>query len=121
VTEDGIVALGPEGGEHLERVARHHRVLAELPSFEAIELRFGPDFEGVDPHIHEDHTDAFFVLAGVAEFQVGDEVVLAEPGSFVAAPPGVTHGFRNASDAELRVLNIHAPNVGFASRLRDSP
>jgi mannose-6-phosphate isomerase-like protein (cupin superfamily) len=83
-----------------------------------IELRFGPDFEGVEPHIHEDHTDAFFVLAGEAEFRVGDEVVRAGPGSFVAAPPGVTHGFHNAADSELRLLNIHAPNVGFAGRLR---
>jgi mannose-6-phosphate isomerase-like protein (cupin superfamily) len=118
VTPDGIVALGPEGGEHLERGPRHHRVLAELPSYEVIELRFGPDFEGVEPHIHEDHTDAFFVLAGEADFRMGDEVVHAGPGSFVAAPPGVTHGFRNATDSELRLLNIHAPNVGFAERLR---
>ena len=115
---DGVAALGPEGGEHLQREARHHRVLAELPSFEAIELRFGPDFEGVEPHIHEDHTDAFFVLAGEAEFRIGDEVHRAGPGSFVAAPPGVVHGFHNATDGELRLLNIHAPNVGFAGRLR---
>jgi mannose-6-phosphate isomerase-like protein (cupin superfamily) len=118
VTADGIVALGPEGGELLERGPRHHRILAELPSYEVIELRFGPDFEGVEPHIHEDHTDAFFVLAGEAEFRVGDDVVRAVPGSFVAAPPGVTHGFRNATGSELRLLNIHAPNVGFAERLR---
>jgi quercetin dioxygenase-like cupin family protein len=58
------------------------------------------------------------VLAGEAEFQVGDDVFRAGPGSFVAAPPGVTHGFRNASDNELRLLNIHAPNVGFAEQLR---
>ena len=42
------------------------------------------------------------------------------PGSFVAAPPGVVHGFRNAADTELRMLNVHAPNVGFAERLRQA-
>jgi mannose-6-phosphate isomerase-like protein (cupin superfamily) len=49
---------------------------------------------------------------------VGDEVLRAEAGSFVAAPPGVVHGFSNAGDTELRLLNIHAPNVGFADSLR---
>jgi quercetin dioxygenase-like cupin family protein len=115
---DAVVALGPEGGEHVERAARHHRILGELPQLEVVELRFGPDFEGVDPHSHRDFVDAFYVLAGEAEFQVGDDAFRAEPGSFVAAPPGVVHGFRNAGDGELRLLNVHAPNVGFAEGLR---
>ena len=115
---DGVVALGPEGGEHVERTARHHRILCELPEFEAVELRFGPEFEGVDPHAHEDFVDAFYVLAGEAEFRVGDDTFRAEPGSFVAAPPGVVHGFRNSGTTELRLLNVHAPNVGFADDLR---
>ena len=54
-----------------------------------IELRFGPDFEGVDPHRHTDHVDSFYVLEGEAEFTVGDEVVRAGPGTYVAAPVGV--------------------------------
>jgi quercetin dioxygenase-like cupin family protein len=83
-----------------------------------IELRFGPDFEGVDPHSHDDHIDSFYVLAGEAEFLVGGEVFRAGPGTFVAAPIGVTHGFRNVGESELRMVNIHAPNVGFADRLR---
>jgi hypothetical protein len=31
---------------------------------------------------------------------------------------GVRHGFRNVGDGELRMLNVHAPNVGFAQRVR---
>jgi mannose-6-phosphate isomerase-like protein (cupin superfamily) len=118
VSSGGVVALGAEGGEHVERSERHHRVLCELPQFEVVELRFGPDFEGVDPHRHSDHVDSFFVLSGEAEFTVGEESFTAGPGSFVAAPAGVTHGFRNAGETELRMLNVHAPNVGFAGRLR---
>jgi mannose-6-phosphate isomerase-like protein (cupin superfamily) len=83
-----------------------------------IELSFDQEFEGVDPHVHDDHADSFFVLVGEAEFLVGDDVVRAGPGSFVAAPAGLTHGFRNVGGGELRMLNIHAPNVGFAVRLR---
>ncbi len=114
---DGI-AHGPEGGEQVARAGRAHRILAELPELEAVELRFGPDFEGVEPHAHSDHVDSFYVLAGEAEFTVGEEVFRAGPGSYVAAPIGVVHGFRNSGDGELRMLNVHAPNTGFAGRLR---
>jgi mannose-6-phosphate isomerase-like protein (cupin superfamily) len=116
---DGIV-VGPGEGELLERGGRAHRILAELPELEVIELRFGPDFEGVDPHRHTDHVDSFYVLEGEAEFTVGDAVVRAGPGTFVAAPVGALHGFRNAGPGELRLLNVHGPNTGFAGRLRGS-
>jgi mannose-6-phosphate isomerase-like protein (cupin superfamily) len=112
------IALGPDDGERVARPARYHRILAELPEVEVIELRFGPDFEGVDLHSHADHVDSFYVLEGEAEFAFGDEVFRAGPGSWVAAPIGVEHGFRNAGPGELRLLNVHAPNVGFAKRLR---
>ena len=85
---------------------------------EVIELRFGPEFEGVDPHAHSDHVDSFYVLEGEAEFTIGEEVVRVGPGGYAAAPIGVVHGFRNAGEGELRMLNVHAPNVGFAQRLR---
>ncbi len=113
-------ALGPEGGEHLERSGgRHHRILAEHPELEVIELRFGPDFEGVPPHTHANQVDSFYVLEGEAEFTVEGETFVAGPGSYVSAPIGVSHGFRNAGGGELRLLNVHAPNTGFAQRLRE--
>jgi mannose-6-phosphate isomerase-like protein (cupin superfamily) len=93
--------------------------LAELPELEVVDLRFGLDFEGVPSHSHADQVDSFYVIEGEAEFVVGDEVVRAGPGTYVAAPLGVTHGFRNIGDGELRMLNIHAPGTGFARRLRD--
>jgi quercetin dioxygenase-like cupin family protein len=115
---DGI-AIGPDGGEWIEGTTRAHRVLCELPELEAIELRFGPEFEGVDLHTHDDHTDCFYVLDGQAQFTIGGETLRAGPGSFVAAPSGTVHGFRVAGDGDLRVLNIHAPNTGFIAGLRD--
>ena len=114
---DGI-AIGPDGGERVAREARHHRILAELPELEVVELRFGPDFEGVELHAHADHVDSFYVLEGEAEFVMGDETVRLGAGSYVAAPIGVVHGFRNVGDRELRMLNVHTPNTGFVERLR---
>jgi mannose-6-phosphate isomerase-like protein (cupin superfamily) len=114
---DGI-AIAPDGGEWLRCAGRNHRILCELPALEVIELRFGPDFDGVDLHTHADHADCFFVLDGEAEFTVGGETLRAGPGSFVAAPIGTVHGFRKVGDGELRLLNVHAPTTGFAERLR---
>ena len=119
MSTDGVV-LRPGEGERVARTERHHRILAELPELEVVELSFGPDFEGVDPHSHTDHVDSFYVLEGEAEFLMGDETVRVGPGGYVAAPIGVVHGFRNAGDGELRMLNMHAPNVGFAGRLRQA-
>ena len=110
----GIV-IRPGEGEPVRR----HRVLAELPDLEIFELRFPPEFEGVDLHSHADHVDSFYVLEGEAEFTIEDEVVRAGPGTFVAAPVGVEHGFRVAGERDLVMLNIHAPNTGFGVRLRD--
>ena len=54
------------------------------------------------------------MLEGEAEFVLGDETVRVGPGSYVAAPVGAMHGFRNVGNGDLRMLNVHAPNVGFA-------
>lgn len=114
---DGIL-IGPDDGEAVARGPRNHRILAELPELEVVELQFGPDFEGVEPHSHADHVDSFYVLDGEAEFVIEDEIFRLGPGAYVAAPIGVVHGFRNAGDGDLKMLNVHAPNTGFAGWLR---
>jgi quercetin dioxygenase-like cupin family protein len=111
--------IRPGEGERLDRGHRHGRVLCELPHLEAIELTFEPGFEGVDPHSHPDHTDTFYVLEGEVEFLLGGEWRLCGPGTFLSVPPDVEHGFRLANDRPTRLLNIHAPRVGFVDSLRD--
>jgi quercetin dioxygenase-like cupin family protein len=108
----------PDDAETLEHEASTHRILCDLPQLTAIDMTFQPEFEGVDPHTHADHVDAFYVLEGQVEFRVGDEPRVAGPGSFVAAPPGAVHGFRHAGPEPIRFLNLHAPPGGFVDRLR---
>jgi quercetin dioxygenase-like cupin family protein len=109
----------PDGGERLPRGERYHRVLAELPELEVVDLRFGPGFV-VEPHLHDDHADSFYVLEGEAEFTYGTQVVRGGPGTWVSVPRGMRHGFRNAGDGELRLLNVHAPRAGFVAELREA-
>ena len=113
---DAIVA-GPSGGERLVRPSGlTNTIRAETTELSLFVLEFDERWEGVDPHSHDDHVDSFFLLDGEVEFLLESETVRAGPGSYVAAPPRVTHGFRPVGPA--RFLNIHAPDAGFAGRAR---
>ena len=103
------------GGERIG--PRSHRVIAELPHLEVLELSYGPDFEGVDPHTHPDHTDSFYVLEGEVEFFLDGAWHVSSSGTFVSIPPNVEHGFRPCG-CDFRLLNIHAPHAGFIDSLR---
>jgi mannose-6-phosphate isomerase-like protein (cupin superfamily) len=70
----------------------------------------------LEPHVHADEDDAFYIVEGEMTFSVGDERVAAPPGTFVLVPPGVEHGFRNEGTGAVRMLNIHAP-AGFDRRI----
>jgi mannose-6-phosphate isomerase-like protein (cupin superfamily) len=70
----------------------------------------------LEAHVHADEDDAFYILEGELVFAFGDDEVRAPPGTFVLAPPGVEHGFRNEGSRPVRMLNIHAP-AGFDRRI----
>ena len=50
---------------------------------------------------------------------LGDERIVLGAGSFVAAPPGTVHTFA-AGPGPSRVLNLHAPSLGFHDWLREN-
>ena len=72
------------------------------------------------PHVHHEHTDAFYVLEGELTFEIGREAktITISSGGFVAAPPGVAHSLRNDGNRPARWLTIHAPDGGFAAYMR---
>ena len=115
---DDAVIVRPGGGERYERSNRTISILGDEPQFSALDIAFDESFH-VDPHEHDDHADSFFVLEGEVEFTVGDEAVRAGPGTWLSAPPGARHGFRNGGSGRARVLNVHAPDAGFADWIRD--
>ena len=114
---EGLVS-GPDEGELLEGEHRRLRVKVSRPELDVLEFEIEPGFEGPGPHFHRQHVDSFYVLEGEVVFTVDGEEVRAGPGTFVAAPPGVVHGFQVVGDRELRMLNVHTPNTGFADRMR---
>ena len=118
--ESGAVLLGPGEGEPLTGPRRELYVRYEGDELEALEFHCEPGFGPVDPHVHDDHIDSFYVLEGEIEFTLGDEIVRAGAGTFVAAPPGARHGFSIPGPDRTRFLNIHAPGAGFIGRVRSS-
>jgi quercetin dioxygenase-like cupin family protein len=110
---DKPIAWPPGEGE---LVGTSH-VKAARPELSLIELEVKPG-GGVQPHFHKGHSDSFYVLDGELEFHVGDEVVHGRPGTYVLAPPGVVHFFRNVSDEPARTLNLHTPG-GFVEYRRE--
>src|SRR3982751_3564152 len=113
---DAIVS-GPGDGERFDRGNRVVTIRGETRELSVIEIEFDATFS-VDPHTHADHVDTFYVLDGVVEFTLGDETRRAGPGTLVAVPPGIIHGFRNPGSARARILNLHAPDARFASSVR---
>jgi quercetin dioxygenase-like cupin family protein len=73
----------------------------------------------VPPHTHDPEDEMFLVLEGAVEFDIPGGPVTALPGTFVHIPRGLFHGFRNASEADAKVLDFHTPG-GFENFFAES-
>jgi quercetin dioxygenase-like cupin family protein len=116
-----VTVIAPGGGEIIgDSPDRRVEILSDHPLLNATLSRFGPGREGADLHVHLAHSDMFYVLQGELTVRLGaqDRQVSVPTGSLARVPPGVVHGFRNASDAVVRYLNFHAPGQRFADYLR---
>ena len=115
------IFLEPGEGETIfDRPERTIRILADRDELALTLFRYQPGQEGPEPHVHRRHADAFYVLEGELELGLGPEVtrMTATAGTLAAAPASLVHTFRNASEAKVVFLNIHAPNMRFVEMLR---
>ena len=118
----GLLADHSTGEVIAMREGREAVLLTALPELTVTSYVLGPDQRGPAPHVHHEHTDAFYVLEGELAFVLGPgrERVAVGAGGLVAAPPNVIHTFNNESGAEVRFLNLHSPDGGFAEFMRGS-
>jgi quercetin dioxygenase-like cupin family protein len=114
--DDAVVSL-PDEAERFDRGNRVIAIKCDLPQLSAFDIAFDPDFV-VPPHRHDDQVDSFYVLDGEIEFPLADRAARAVPGTWVSAPPGTLHGFGNPGAGRVRLLNVHAPDAGFAASVR---
>ena len=108
------IIIAPGEGHRVGNVEFLART-ADTPRFTFGIIEIAPG-RVLDAHVHAEEDDAFYILEGELTFAFGDEAVRAPPGTFVLAPPGVEHGFRNDGARPVRMLNIHAP-AGFDRRI----
>jgi Cupin domain len=66
----------------------------------------------VPPHTHTHEDEFSYVLEGEIGARVGDQEILATPGSYIIKPRGVPHTFWNAGTKPARILEIISP-AGF--------
>ena len=118
------IVLPPRGGEEL--TARGSSLLFKAVgattggAFSLHERHVAAGARRPPPHVHPDRTEAFWVLSGLAEFQLDSELVVAGPGSFVLVPGGVAHTFGAATGGDARLLVLHSPALdGYFRDLED--
>lgn len=104
----------------LQRAEREISILAARNDVTITHARCAAGEQVAGPHVHYEHTDAFYVLQGELIFEIGREAetITLTAGGFVAVPPQVAHSFRNDSHHPARWLTIHAPDRGFAAFMR---
>jgi mannose-6-phosphate isomerase-like protein (cupin superfamily) len=111
----------PGEGEAVTRTGtRSLDIVGALPELCATLIRHAPGEPGPELHVHREHTDAFYVLEGTLVAPLGPDGAehVVSVGSLVLAPSNVVHTFRNGGSDDLLVLNLHAPDGGFAEMLR---
>ena len=77
-------------------------------AYAVAEDRSSPGF-GPPPHVHEREDESFYVIEGEYLFGGEDGEVRAGPGTFVHAPKGHLHWWRNVGDGPGRHLEIFTP------------
>ena len=123
--EDALQAMAwrSEGESITDREEREVMILSSAEALTVTWSRYAHGERGPDLHLHHRHADAFYILTGTMRFELGEHgerVVDAPAGTLVVAPALVGHSFHNAAAQDVTWLNIHAPDVGFATFLRDT-
>jgi quercetin dioxygenase-like cupin family protein len=71
-------------------------------------VQYPPGF-APPPHIHDHEDEAFYVLDGDVELQIGDEVSRIAAGTFAFVPRGTVHRFSCVGERPGRMLIAFTP------------
>lgn len=107
-----LVVRQPGDGKTVAVVGDVYRFLAvgdETDGRYAMWEAIVPPGGGPPPHVHSREEESFLVLEGEVTFQIGEQVLVAKPGTFTNIPVGVPHSFSNESDLSARMVVSVAP------------
>ena len=107
--------LRRESGEGLRREARGSEMWFKATAsttqgrFSLMERTLPPGGRMPPAHRHVGNEEAYFVLDGMVEFRVADDVFQGSHGTFVLVTAGESHTFGNTGNQAARLLVLHAP------------
>ncbi len=83
----------------------------------------GPDDTGVPRHFHHELVEMYYVLEGDMRFLLGEEEIVAGPGTFVYIPHGTVHAWRPTGKGPVRQLLIAIPGgfEGYLDEMQSLP
>jgi uncharacterized cupin superfamily protein len=112
VTVEDVTNRPNPMGVHSTRKPVSRALGAEHVALVEYELEPGEAFSG-GLHAHHDQEEIFYVQAGTATFEVGEdrEAVTVEAGQIVRFPPGEFQSGHNRSDEPVRALAVGAPGA----------
>jgi mannose-6-phosphate isomerase-like protein (cupin superfamily) len=112
------IVCGPGKGERLVTGSRPAFLKGVLPDLCFVEWALDGPFDGPDLHHHDRQVDAYYVLEGELDLTVDRTVHAVGADTLAPVPRGVRHTFAHTRHGTARVLNVHAPDGGFADFLR---
>ena len=85
-------------------------------------IQTSPPGYSTGTHSHP-YMEVVTVIEGTGEAWIENEenAIAIGPGSTIAAPPNVAHGFRNTGDTVLRTYGVHASPVRIVHRDAENP
>jgi mannose-6-phosphate isomerase-like protein (cupin superfamily) len=121
-TSPNRIVIQPDEGEHAKLGTLG--VIWKIEGYEAGE-RFSVVEHPIPPrslaaplHRHHNEDEYSYVLEGALGALLGDEVVVAGPGSWVFKRRGQWHTFWNAGDTPCRIIEVISP-AGFENYFRE--
>jgi mannose-6-phosphate isomerase-like protein (cupin superfamily) len=83
----------------------------------------GPDDTGVPRHFHKQLDEMYYVLEGEMRFLLGEEEIVAGPGTFLYIPHGTVHAWRPTGTGSVRQLLIAIPGgfEGYLDEMQSLP
>ena len=86
--------------------------------FSVVHHQLAPRTLAAPLHRHHREDEHSYVLTGTFGALLGDDVVTAEPGTWVFKPRGQWHTFWNAGDAPCEIIEVISP-AGFEDYFRE--
>lgn len=116
------LVIPPEGGETvwLKGLGARYLVTGQQTGgrFAVVVHPIKPRALASPMHTHAREDEISLVIAGRVGVQIGDRVVVAEPGAVIFKPRGIPHAFWNESEEEAKVLEMITP-AGFDAYFRE--